>query len=638
MALRGNSFFKAIITADESHPTIIPASDILKRIENGDPAIYDHVVIAGDLDIHLIDLPIVHFERPAGQEQTASVVSSKIQIRNCEFLGIVDFEHVMLREALDMSGSIFLQEARFKGAYLKEKAEFEASSFRRYATFRDATFAKDARFQGAFFHAIANFGNASFRGPASFGSARFSDMCTNFGETRFLEDADFTGARFSGSANFRFASFARAASFWKAVFSSDGNFQGAKVQGYASFQSAEVSGNADFRGAFFGAEVNLEFASILGTAIFLGSCVSGSANLFRARLKDANFEESSMLGPVQFSEATLGKASFLGAQFHKEISFQGSSFQKEANFLRAAFQGAANLSGAKFLGTAVFDHAVFWGPAEFQDAVFQSQASFQSARYSGDASFRSNQFQAKAHFESAQFLENAFFQGAVFQETAYFTASSFHKDLRFDGARINVIRLSDAAISGQISLHNADFIRLEARWQALCDHLTYDGAAYLALAKNFRNLEWFEDADDCYYCYRRMSQSNKVLLLRAGNRIEINWSKLLDGLALISCGYGVRPRRTLFLSGSLILFFALLFWAGRGIVVEPLNGSSPSIGTTDDLTFVDNLYFSAMVFTAKTQVKWYPIGFYRYLATLESVLGWLLLALFLVTLGRTMIR
>jgi hypothetical protein len=73
-------------------------------------------------------------------------------------------------------------------------------------------------------------------------------------------------------------------------------------------------------------------------------------------------------------------------------------------------------------------------------------------------------------------------------------------------------------------------------------------------------------------------------------------------------------------------------------VVEPLNGSNPSIGPQESLNFLDNMYFSAMVFTAKTQVKWYPVGVYRYLATVESVLGWLLLALFLVSLGRTMIR
>ena len=103
--------------------------------------------------------------------------------------------------------------------------------------------------------------------------------------------------------------------------------------------------------------------------------------------------------------------------------------------------------------------------------------------------------------------------------------------------------------------------------------------------------------------------------------IKINWSKLLDGLAWISCGYGVRPRYTVFLSCFLIILFALLFWAGDGIVVEPLNGSSPSIASQENLTFLDNLYFSAMVFTAKTQVKWYPVGIYRYLATVESDFG-----------------
>jgi hypothetical protein len=38
-------------------------------------------------------------------------------------------------------------------------------------------------------------------------------------------------------------------------------------------------------------------------------------------------------------------------------------------------------------------------------------------------------------------------------------------------------------------------------------------------------------------------------------------------------------------------------------VVEPLNGSSPSIASQENLNFLDNLYFSTMVFTAKTQVN-----------------------------------
>jgi hypothetical protein len=200
------------------------------------------------------------------------------------------------------------------------------------------------------------------------------------------------------------------------------------------------------------------------------------------------------------------------------------------------------------------------------------------------------------------------------------------------------MRLSDAVFSASISLHSANFSRIEVRWSSLKDHLIYDGATYLSLAKNFRTLEWFEDADDCYYCYRRKSQAGKRFYSREGWKIIFNWSKLLDALALISCGYGVRPRYTVFLSVFLIILFALLYWTGNGIVVEPLNGSHPSLDPSENLSFPDNIYFSAMVFTAKTQVKWYPVGFCRYLATAESILGWLLLALFLVTLGRTMIR
>jgi hypothetical protein len=69
------------------------------------------------------------------------------------------------------------------------------------------------------------------------------------------------------------------------------------------------------------------------------------------------------------------------------------------------------------------------------------------------------------------------------------------------------MRLFDAVFSEQIDLHNADFVRLEVRLSTICYHPAYDGAAYLSLAKNFRNLEWFEDAGDCYYYYRRMSHS-----------------------------------------------------------------------------------------------------------------------------------
>ncbi len=205
------------------------------------------------------------------------------------------------------------------------------------------------------------------------------------------------------------------------------------------------------------------------------------------------------------------------------------------------------------------------------------------------------------------------------------------------------MRLSDATFAGTVNLSNADFSLLEVRWSSLERHLAYDGPTYLSLARNFRNLEWFEDADDCYYQYRRKSQAAKRFFEPKERGMEINWSKLLDCLALVSCGYGVRPRYTVYLSILLIVLFAGLFWTGDSIVVEHINSSARGEHLAADdqihrLSFADHLYFSAMIFTAKTVVKWYPVGVYRYLASAESLLGWLLLALFLVTLGRTMIR
>jgi hypothetical protein len=602
--------------AGEPHLPVIEARELLTRIENGDPLIYDHVAIVGDIDITSLDLPIIHYERLAKETQTAAVVASKIQIRNCEFLGNVNFAHALLSNALDLCGCTFLQEARFKGASFSGGAGFESCSFKRYATFRDASFRGLARFQGAHFSAIANFGNAVFDCLANFGSVRFSELCTNFGEASFQDDADFTQAEFAGTVNFRLTSFGRSASFWKTIFLADANFQGAKFMGYASFQSAALSDNADFRGAHFSEELNMEFASFQGNAVFLGSYMAKEANFFRAKLLDVNFRDAILCGDVQFSEAKLGRCIFTGSHFQGMASFQRSCFQEDAFFHGAFFQGHVFFGQSNFQSKAVFEQAVFAGEAQFSEVSFLEEADFRSVK----------------------FCNEAFFRGTQFTGAADFSGSNFQMNLDLANAKILVMRLVDAVFAGQIDLHNANFARLEVAWPTICHHLTYDGAAYLSLAKNFRNLEWFEDADDCYYHYRRMSQSGKTLIFREKMLIKINWSKLLDAVAWISCGYGVRPRYTVFLSCFLIVIFALLYWMGDGIVVEPLNGSGTSIAPQETLNFLDNVYFSTMVFTAKTQVKWFPVGVFRYLSTVESVLGWLLLALFLVTLGRTMIR
>ena len=157
-----------------------------------------------------------------------------------------------------------------------------------------------------------------------------------------------------------------------------------------------------------------------------------------------------------------------------------------------------------------------------------------------DAGFSSAQFQEEAKFSRAHFMTEANFSRARFEGDAEFGRARIHEHLNLDSAKIYTMRLSDAAFEdgSSLNLTDLDFNRIVVRWETIKNHFPYNGSVYLALTKNFRNLEQFDDGDDCYYQYRREKQS------RAASDV----SKLLDRLAFISCGYGVRPSHTILLS------------------------------------------------------------------------------------------
>ena len=64
----------------------IPASEILDKIQKGEPAEYDHVRITGELDLSKLDLPMEHVARTEYQikslelPQESRVVYSPIKI------------------------------------------------------------------------------------------------------------------------------------------------------------------------------------------------------------------------------------------------------------------------------------------------------------------------------------------------------------------------------------------------------------------------------------------------------------------------------------------------------------------------------------------------------------------------------
>lgn len=54
--------------------------------------------------------------------------------------------------------------------------------------------------------------------------------------------------------------------------------------------------------------------------------------------------------------------------------------------------------------------------------------------------------------------------------------------------------------------------------------------------------------------------------------------------------------------------------------------------------FGDHMYLSAMIFTGQTPTNFQPIDAWKLVVMFESVLGYLLLALFIVVLARKLIR
>lgn len=316
---------------------------------------------------------------------------------------------------------------------------------------------------------------------------------------------------------------------------------------------------------------------------------------------------------------------FRNAIFKKEIDFSGTVFNghvKSADFMESIFNGFADFSEAQFSGSVFFINAQFNdnsfsstsfnGYASFSDARFSRYACFEKAQFSNEAVFMGTQFETYANFNKAKFNDDALFDQAGFDNITNFDAT-FCKRLELDESKIYSMHLSKAIFGEKstISLRFSDFNRLETRWKSIIGKIEYDGSAYLALVKNFNNLEFFNDADDCYFYYRTIRRKEHLDGIR---------QKLLDYIAWIPYGYGVRPSYPLLLGVGLFFIFTIIYWFGN-----------------QSTSFMQALDMSAVILTTTTQIG-NLAGYCRFWSIVERILGWLLMTSFLVVLAKKTIR
>jgi len=402
--------------------------------------------------------------------------------------------------------------------------------------------------------------------------------------------------------------------------------------GNASFDRAGFIGLADF------ANTSFQHSSFLGTVfsgpvVFDGAQFLGNVSFEDAEFhQDASFKETIFKGIADFNYSRFDSYTYFSrAQFHQEALFSDVDFSGALDVSAAAFAATANFFQSRF-NAASFSEAVFSGPVQFGLAKFSGLTSFGEAVFAEEAVFNLARFSDAAYFSGAEFRKDAFYGLTKFQDIASFQGARFDGNLNFKSGSISTLLFEKAKLGrdSRITLNDTDFVRFKAHWKDIADHVVWDPGAYLALVRNYHGLGWSEDEDDCYYQYRKLDQSQK------------RWgvSKAIDVVAWISCGYGVRPDYAAAWALLTIMAFSLVFWRGDGIrrSAKPLYEQALQDTVPEHVTFRNALFFSTMVFLSQGPIDFLPIGRHRYNVILEGILGWLLLALFLVTLGRVMIR
>jgi uncharacterized protein YjbI with pentapeptide repeats len=350
------------------------------------------------------------------------------------------------------------------------------------------------------------------------------------------------------------------------------------------------------------------------------SIIYGSVNLSNTILQELiNFRNTEFIKP----------AVFIGTQFRGDAIFENARFDNNSLFVGSEFNNSALFHYAKFNGSTNFLGAKFKGKQEFHNTLFSENAFFKSAIFGEDTDFRDSIFLGFASFREAQF-NNAEFSGTKFKESVDFNLARFDKQADFTGTKFDK----------ELYINDVKFEKLLVSWESIKAGLACNGPTFLSLIKNFREMQQFEDADNCYYQYRDEKRQTG----------PFDFTKLLDYISWLSCGYGVRLHHPILSA----IFIAMLF----GIYYESYDFVDVAANRfrrqeTNDLykyDFINNfkisLLFSLMMLLSLPP-DWSRFGRDKYrklvmrhwfTGILERLIGWGLMLLLIGVLTRLMVR
>lgn len=392
------------------------------------------------------------------------------------------------------------------------------------------------------------------------------------------------------------------------------------VEAPVKIEHSTIEGSTDFANSVVSRTIDFTGTAFSGDVLFDGAQLS----------EDFNSEGASFYEGASFDKANFeGDTNFNNAKFGGGSSFYSARFGGDAGFFGSLFNGDSIFNKAKFIGGAHFDGSLFNSYANFVDVDFQGDTSFYQTEFRWNTNFADAKLSGTAYFKEAEFGKLASFMGAEFSRYADFEDVRFAEDADFSNVQFKECYFWGDKYGRKLTLNGTQFSSMQIEWSSIKDHLVYNDAAYLSLIKNFESLGHYADSDNCYYQYREEKQSRENDL----------GSKILDVSALITCGYGVRPINTFDLSVLVVIIFGIIYWIGKAVpeaVYEDL--TARYLGSPLQALSI-SIYFSALAFvTPHASIELRPYRYWKYVVLFEHILGWLLMTLFLVTLGRVMIR
>jgi hypothetical protein len=231
----------------------------------------------------------------------------------------------------------------------------------------------------------------------------------------------------------------------------------------------------------------------------------------------------------------LQLVAFRECVFAGDVYFSKTSFSQTANFDDVTFEKEVHFRDVVFKGVATFENVNFRGEVYFMNSTFENLTRFWNASFEKSVCFFHDSFNELTQFGYGFFYSTGNFYGSKFNAQTFFTGATFNED----------IVLTDAEFGDEVSFLFAKFKNFHVRWSQIKDFIRADYLFISRLIKNFEELRLLRDADECY------------LYLKNNERVNKAWYERYLEYWFIqqTCGYGVKPLRTLIVCGLVIIHF-----------------------------------------------------------------------------------